>query len=812
MKTVCAILLITFILSFCQASAQHHFTTPFDSIPNACPAPTRTAVASGPWSNPATWGGTLPDITTDTLVPAGMTVTHDSLSAGARSLCLQGVLTVRPDVHTRLAVITLQIQPGGDLTIGTAAAPIQPNVLAEIVILDRPLDLANDPDQFGHGVVGVPGSHTTIHGAVKTPTWIAVAAEPLAGANTVTLAAPVSGWRVGDRIVLTESRHRRTEADALTNHEDERTIAAITGTTLTLNAPLSFDHPAARDGDGVITFYPHVANLTRNVVIRSENPTGVRGHTLFTGDATVDLRYLQLRDLGRTRIDPLDPVTNHIGRYAWHMHHLTTRATLVGVAVDGGSLDHRQRWGGAVHDSDNGTYSWLAIYNMAGAGLMIEDGNENDNTFERLFISRTYMGNGASRADGGQGNEGSCIWARDGTDNRFRDSVLSNCGLYGATFFGGGPFLEFARMQVYGGVNGLTAWNINGADTNNPNRNAPQSVIKDFAAWHNHRSGVGLGYPGFNLTFDGLKVRCDPTTTIPSSGWWYGDYETFGFRIVNADIQGCRTGIETPIKMHAPGGGTFSIEGGFLRNHWNIVASTLAGPGGGGGALLQPETVNIIGVRHGVASLVFPPKDNNGAIMPAASIALRYFPNNGANVIQKHDFFVTSHNNVPGDDFRVYFQEQRPDFVLPVTGSFDNFIGAPVAGLTNTQALAQHGIAIAGAIAPCTTTRSGITGFVCGAPVPPPLQEICGNGIDDDKDGQIDEGCPVVPPPIDPCVSDPLVLRVTGWPSSNVGSRSVTFSTGTKRWVLERLEWKADGRHVLTVTDTRGCSAQVIKK
>jgi hypothetical protein len=31
-------------------------------------------------------------------------------------------------------------------------------------------------------------------------------------------------------------------------------------------------------------------------------------------------------------------------------------------------------------------------------------------------------------------------------------------------------------------------------------------------------------------------------------------------------------------------------------------------------------------------------------------------------------------------------------------------------------------------------------------PIPPPA-EVCGNGIDDDKDGQVDEGCTVIPPP-----------------------------------------------------------------
>lgn len=34
-------------------------------------------------------------------------------------------------------------------------------------------------------------------------------------------------------------------------------------------------------------------------------------------------------------------------------------------------------------------------------------------------------------------------------------------------------------------------------------------------------------------------------------------------------------------------------------------------------------------------------------------------------------------------------------------------------------------------------------------PDEPPPAEVCGNGIDDDRDGQIDEGCPVDPPPVE---------------------------------------------------------------
>ena len=68
-------------------------------------------------------------------------------------------------------------------------------------------------------------------------------------------------------------------------------------------------------------------------MVRSENPNGVRGHMIFMARADVDLRYVEVREMGRTRMGVLDSTefdaqgkvtnfgTNQIGRYAIHFHH-----------------------------------------------------------------------------------------------------------------------------------------------------------------------------------------------------------------------------------------------------------------------------------------------------------------------------------------------------------------------------------------------------------------------------------------------------------------------------------------------------------
>src|SRR6185436_14292504 len=132
------------------------------------------------------------------------------------------------------------------------------------------------------------------------------------------------------------------------------------GRTLTLNSALQYDHLGARDLNGVLEFLPHVGNLTRNIVIRSESASGTRGHMLANHMADVDIRYALFKDLGRTTYLPLSDATNHIGRYPVHMHHVSGpvatpangyQFTLVGNAVDGGSAQTTFKWGITVHGS-----------------------------------------------------------------------------------------------------------------------------------------------------------------------------------------------------------------------------------------------------------------------------------------------------------------------------------------------------------------------------------------------------------------------------------------------------------------------------
>jgi hypothetical protein len=134
---------------------------------------------------------------------------------------------------------------------------------------------------------------------------------------------------------------------------------------------------------------PRVANLTRNIVLRSENPDGTPGHTANIGmDATWDVRYNEFVGLGRTRAIPLDSAvlatghigTNQQGRYNDHQHHAQGFGSFsVGNAYRGRGVGGK--WGMVVHGTDDAVITDNIADSFPGSGFITEDGYEVRNTF-----------------------------------------------------------------------------------------------------------------------------------------------------------------------------------------------------------------------------------------------------------------------------------------------------------------------------------------------------------------------------------------------------------------------------------------------
>src|SRR5436305_14534591 len=86
------------------------------------------------------------------------------------------------------------------------------------------------------------------HGAPLSRSWVKLGATAKKGDGAVTLTEPVTGWKAGDRIIVTMTGiaptsgngHPGTDPKGTTT--EERTIRTIDGSKLTLSAPLEHEH------------------------------------------------------------------------------------------------------------------------------------------------------------------------------------------------------------------------------------------------------------------------------------------------------------------------------------------------------------------------------------------------------------------------------------------------------------------------------------------------------------------------------------------------------------------------------------------
>jgi len=698
---------------------------------------------SGLWSDPATWGGSVPGFGNVAKIGQGHTVTINDANASAYTVSVNGKLAFSPSVNTSLRVTNLQVLSTGVVEVGTAATPIDANVTAQIVIANSPFGSGvADPDQFGTGIIVL--GKLSMYGSVKTPTFVRLGAEPHASDPSLTLSSAVTGWRVGDRIVLPDTRHIKesevTPANGwrnAVNQWEERTVQAINGTTLTLNAALTYDHLGARNQDGVLELLPHVGNLTRNVVVRSESATGTRGHMMGTQRADVDIRYALFKDMGRTTYLPLDPTANHIGRYAIHMHHLSgpsalpanvPQFTLLGNAVDGGTAETKFKWGITIHGSHYGLIQDNVVYNYNGASIATEDGSESFNVFDHNFALRGIgepdepgAAEPQDQARMAMGTEGVGFWFR-GPNNYVRNNVAANFqnptteASYGfvlqfrklggiavpnskgvdvtdsnqLTAVDGNnlPLLQFENNEAYGAMQGgMTYWWINSLDPSAPYTNVVESVVKNFTAWHVYNKGVYI-YPGTKVTFDGLKIRGnyeDGVSRCCGDGVFFADYMAKSIVIRNSDIQGMQEGIIAPEAGHGTDP-NLTIENSFLRNLQNVNVPIV---GSVNGCWMDDKLVVI--------------NNTNFAAPPGKPLRTIAMVGDVANVSfqcpsKLNEVRVYSYNGNVNDNFQVYNPNWAPS--APCSGTRPEIGGtvcsiAPLAALSAPTMLARAGVELA---------------------------------------------------------------------------------------------------------------------
>jgi hypothetical protein len=205
------------------ATAQDHHD--HAAAPAAAAAAAPVAMRTVRWSDPAAWpGGKVPAAGEAVTIARDVHVVLDVAPPALRSLTVDGKLSFAEDRDIALSTEWIYLR-GGELAIGSEARPYTRN--ASITLTDAVK--GEDVNTMGDRGIMLMGGTLSLHGD-RTHTWTKLAKTAARGTATIEV-LDASGWRAGDEIVLASTDFDPRQAE-------KRTIAAVAGTTLTLDRQL----------------------------------------------------------------------------------------------------------------------------------------------------------------------------------------------------------------------------------------------------------------------------------------------------------------------------------------------------------------------------------------------------------------------------------------------------------------------------------------------------------------------------------------------------------------------------------------------
>jgi hypothetical protein len=382
-------------------------------------------------------------------IRAGHTVVYDVRSAQAiRSLHVAGTLRFATDRDTRLDVGLIRILAGDSteeegfdctahakaksmtpraftdlggpaLLVGTPEEPIAPAHTALIrLVAFEGLDKKSCP------AIVCCGGRMDFHGAPMNWTWVKLGATAKARDTVVSLGEAVTGWRVGDRIIVTATTRQNKIKKTFTfpslrghGQTEQRRIKAIDGLKITLDAPLKFEHV------GSDAYRGEVANLSRNVIVESAEPEKARGHTMYHRGSAGSISYAEFRRLGKPGV---------LGRYSLHYHLVGD--TMRGSSVIGASIwDSGNRWL-TIHGTNYLVVRDCVGYQSQGHGFYMEDGTEVYNVLDRNLAVQAFTAKPLpEQVIPFDKNDGSGFWWANSL-NSWTRNVAVECDEYGYFF------------------------------------------------------------------------------------------------------------------------------------------------------------------------------------------------------------------------------------------------------------------------------------------------------------------------------------------------------------------------------------------
>jgi len=312
------------------------------------------------WSDPATWGGNVPQAGAAVTIPAGKTVILDISPPALKSLQIDGSL-IFADVDLRLSAEWIMVH--GRLQVGSAQTPFRSRATIMLTGNDQSQSIMG----MGGKVLGVMNGTLDLYGTPRIATWTRLAATAAVGSSSLTLEQAVD-WKPGDEIVIASTDHVQSSGP----RSEQRVIKAVNGKTIELDVPLAYGHWSA-DEFGVPQ-RAEVGLLTRNIVVRGDDSSATSrfgAHLMVMGNAAAHIDWVDFRLMGQF---------GKMGRYPIHFHQMGDKG--VNSFVKHSTIRQAFNRCITIHGTNNLLVEGNVTYDTLGHCFYFEEGSEIGNTLK----------------------------------------------------------------------------------------------------------------------------------------------------------------------------------------------------------------------------------------------------------------------------------------------------------------------------------------------------------------------------------------------------------------------------------------------
>ena len=348
------------------------------------------------WNDPNAWqGGVVPSSYSHIVhipnnvrvgIPPDASVTAGDIHLQGHLLAVEGATQIR----TRTLLVD------GANALFEVGQPGTPHLGDFRVFLDAGNHPSRNIGCFGNKFIGAHnGGSIEMHGRPVT-NWGYVNNNILRRNDTTITVRDVSGWRVGDEIVLTPT------SGAMHNRIETFTITALNpapngNVTLTLDTPIwnprrsnnrSYQRTQSPANSWQVELRARVGLLSRSVKIESNNPggSGFGGHVMIMG------AHMGMSQPGSARISNVEfyqmGQKGLLGRYPIHWHMLANAGE--GQYIRNSSVHRAFNRAIVIHGTHRVDVLDNLAYDHPGHGFMLEDGSEMENRIVgNLFVGTT---------------------------------------------------------------------------------------------------------------------------------------------------------------------------------------------------------------------------------------------------------------------------------------------------------------------------------------------------------------------------------------------------------------------------------------